>query len=308
MSEDVNASLAARPVGGRSPVGGGATPPVARDYNIAAVDRALDLLEALSRIGPASLAELAHEAGCTRTAGFRLLRTLQARGFAIQDGARGAWRLGARWGMLGQAAASQGALAAAALPFMQSLSRAAGENVGLGVRDGLESETVALFHASEKHRRYTSLGQRRPLHAGPGRVLLAYAPDAVQAQVLAQRLPRFTPATPTDPKIIAGDLFRIRSRGYLITSEEVTPGAVTVAAPVRDAGGRVIAVMFVTAPSLRMRLATAPHLARDAAHERRSILPRARLRTAPGCAARASRRPRLASFQWKGTKARDDQT
>ncbi|WP_158322864.1 helix-turn-helix domain-containing protein, partial [Acidisphaera rubrifaciens] len=71
-----------------------------RAYNIAAVDRALDLLEALARIGPASLAAVAEEAGCTRTAGFRLLRTLQARGFAIQDRARGLWRLGARWSML----------------------------------------------------------------------------------------------------------------------------------------------------------------------------------------------------------------
>ncbi|MEA2789067.1 MAG: hypothetical protein QOG73_1473, partial [Acetobacteraceae bacterium] len=71
-----------------------------RDYNIAAVDRTLDLLESLSRLGPASLAALAESAGCTRTAAFRLLRTLQARGFTIQDEARGLWRLGARWNAL----------------------------------------------------------------------------------------------------------------------------------------------------------------------------------------------------------------
>ena len=51
----------------------------APDYSIAAVNRALDLLEALARVGPAPLAVLAETAGCTRTAGFRLLRTLQAR-------------------------------------------------------------------------------------------------------------------------------------------------------------------------------------------------------------------------------------
>src|SRR5579862_8877707 len=88
----------------------------ARDYSIAAVNRALDLLEALSRIGPAPLAALADDARCTRTAGFRLLRTLEARGFAIQDEARGMWRLGARWGVLGRAAVEQGALAATAMP------------------------------------------------------------------------------------------------------------------------------------------------------------------------------------------------
>jgi len=83
-----------------------------RTYNIAAVDRVLDLFEALARIGPATLAALAENAGMTRTPGFRLLRTMQARGFAIQDRARGIWRLGARWGVLSRAAANQGALGA----------------------------------------------------------------------------------------------------------------------------------------------------------------------------------------------------
>src|SRR5579863_7723080 len=129
-----------------------ATP--ARDYSIAAVGRALDLLEALSRIGPAPLAALADSARCTRTAGFRLLRTLEARGFAIQDEARGIWRLGARWGVLGRAAQQQGALAAAAMPFLATLGKATGENVYLRIRDGMESETIAIFQTDPGLRLY----------------------------------------------------------------------------------------------------------------------------------------------------------
>lgn len=224
-----------------------------RDYSIAAVGRALDLLEALSRIGPAPLATLASAARCTRTAGFRLLRTLEARGFAIQDEARGMWRLGARWSVLGRAAAEQGALAATAMPILTALGKASGENAYLRVRDGLESETVAIFQADPGLRLYSEVGKRQPLHAGSGRLLLAHAPEAVQTQVLAQRLPRFTPATRTDSAWIAADLQRIRTRGYLVTSDEVVPGAVSIAAPVRDAAGQVVAVLFVSAPSIRMR-------------------------------------------------------
>ena len=110
----------------RSTNGAHETATPARDYSIAAVGRALDLLEALSRIGPAPLAALAESARCTRTAGFRLLRTLEARGFAIQDEARGMWRLGARWGVLGRAAVEQGALAATAMPFLAALGKPAG--------------------------------------------------------------------------------------------------------------------------------------------------------------------------------------
>lgn len=231
----------------------GLSDPASKDYSIAAVDRTLDLLEVLARLGPASLAALAEAAGCTRTAGFRLLRTLQSRGFAIQDEARGLWRLGARWSVLGRAAAEQGALAATAMPFLAALGKATGENVYLRVRDGMESETVAIYQTDPTIRMYSEVGKRGPLHAGSSRILLAFAPEAVQTQLLAQRLNRFTPATRIDPNWIAADLQRIRSRGYLITSDEVVAGAVGIACPVRDAAGTVVAVLHISAPSMRMR-------------------------------------------------------
>ncbi len=217
------------------------------------MDRTLDLLEALSRLGPASLAALADSAGCTRTAAFRLLRTLQARGFTIQDEARGLWRLGARWSALGRAASEQGALAATAMPFLAALGKATSENVYLKVRDGMESETVAIYQTDPTIRMYSEVGKRGPLHAGSSRILLAFAPEAVQTQLLAQRLNRFTPATRVDATWIAADLQRIRTRGYLITSDEVVAGAVGIAAPVRDAAGAVVAVLYISSPSMRMR-------------------------------------------------------
>lgn len=223
------------------------------DYSIAAVERALDLLESLARIGPTTLANVAESAKCTRTAAFRLLRTLQGRGFAIQDEARGIWRLGARWGMLGRAAHDQGALAAAAGSFLAELSRAVGENVYLRIREGLQAETIALNQADPALRLYSETGARGLLHAGPSRLLLAYAPEAVQTQVLAQRLPRFTPATRTDPNWIAADLQRIRARGYLITADEVHAGAVSITAPIRDGSGQVLAALTISGASMRMR-------------------------------------------------------
>ena len=224
-----------------------------RCYNIAAVDRALDLLESLARIGPATLAAIAQDAGMTRTAGFRLLRTMQARGFAIQDRSRGLWRLGARWGMLSRAAASQGALAATAAPILAALATETAENAYLTVRAGHEGEVLAVHRADPSLRVYVDIGKRFFLHAGPGRLLLAYAPETIQTQVLSQRLPRLTPATRIDPPWIAGELERIRSRGWLITSDEMFPGASSVAAPVRDASGDVVAAIVLAAPALRMR-------------------------------------------------------
>jgi DNA-binding IclR family transcriptional regulator len=226
---------------------------LAREHGTTAVNRALSLLETLARTGPVPLAVLADAAGCGKTTAFGLLTTMQGRNFVIQDDGHGLWRLGARWAVLGSAASEQGALAATAMPYLAALGNATGENVYLRVREGMESETVAIYQTDPGLRVYTEVGKKMPLHAGSGRVLLAHAPEAVQTQVLAQRLQRYTPSTRIDPSWIAADLHRIRTRGFLITDSEVVAGTVSICAPVRDASGQVVAAVLIGAPSLRMR-------------------------------------------------------
>lgn len=227
--------------------------PPAKEPSTAMLERGIDLLEILAKDAPIAIAELARRADCAPATATRLLRVLQAKGFAVPDEAAQTWRLGTRWNAYGQAAVEQGALATTAQPFLAALGVASGENAYLRVRDGMTSETIAVYQTDPMLRIYTEVGSRGPLHAGTSRMLLAHAPEAVQTQLLTQRLPRFTPATRTDPTWIAADLQRIRARGYLVTSDEVVPGAVSVGAPVRDASGEVVAVIFISAPTMRMR-------------------------------------------------------
>ena len=226
---------------------------LAREHSTTAVNRALSLLETMARTGPVPLAVLADAAGCGKSAALDLLTTMQSRNFVIQDETHGLWRLGARWSVLGSAASEQGALAATAMPYLAALGNATGENVYMRVREGLECETVAIYQTDPGLRVYTEVGKKMPLHAGSGRMLLAHAPEAVQTQVLAQRLQRYTPSTRTDPSWIAADLHRIRQRGFLITDSEVVAGTVSVCAAVRDSSGQVVAAILIGAPSLRMR-------------------------------------------------------
>ncbi len=226
---------------------------IARQAGIDGVNRALDLLETLARVGPVPLAVLADAAGKGKTATADLLAALRARDFVIHDDTNGLWRIGARWAVLGSAATEQGALAATAMPCLAALGNATGENVYLRVRGGMECETVAIYQTDPGLRVYTDVGAKMPLHAGSGRLLLAHAPESVQTQVLARRLQRYTPSTRIDPTWIAADLHRIRQRGFLITDSEVVAGTVSVCAPVRDASGQVVATLLIGAPSLRMR-------------------------------------------------------
>jgi len=223
------------------------------DYTVAVVDRALELLELLGRFAPTSLAHLAGEAGCTRTAAFRLLRTLAARGFVVQEGARGLWRLGARFGAMRDAATEQGALAAHAAASLSALAEMTGEVAYFTERAGAEHRFTAISSSHPELPRYAALGSVGPLHAGIGRLLLAHAPDNIQTQVLSQRMARYTAATVTDPRRLSADLPRIRARGWLMTENEIEPGTICVAAPVRDARGDVVAALAIIGPLLRLK-------------------------------------------------------
>lgn len=223
------------------------------DYGIAAVTRTADLVAAMVRLGPAPLTRLAAEAGCTAANAFRILHTLSALGLAAQAGRRGPWQLGVGWLPVARAAMLQGALSQAARPAMLALAVSCGEVVSLHVRDGEQCEVAVAVPDGAPPRPYGVPGERGPLHAGPGRFLLAFAPPAIQRAVLASRLPRLGPATRIDPVAIGGDLPRIRARDWLITTDEVAEGATTVSTAVRDRSGTVIAALSIVSPAMRMR-------------------------------------------------------
>ncbi len=228
------------------------------DYGIDAVTRTAAIVAALVRLGPSPLTRLAEEAGCTPPRAFRILHTLRELGLAAQAGKRGPWQLGAGWLTVARAAMEQGAIKLAADPILEEFVAMCGEPVSYLVRDGEQCEVAAAHPANPPIRPYMGLGERGPLHAGPGRLLLAYAPPLVQRAVLASRLARLGPETRTDPAWVSADLPRIRARAWLITTDEVGEGAVSVSVPVRDRLEEVIGALNVVSPTMRMR-APRPH-------------------------------------------------
>ncbi len=223
------------------------------DYGIAAVQRTAALVSAMIRLGPSPLTRLAAEANCTAANAFRILHTLHALGLAAQNGKRGPWQLGVGWVPIGRAAVQQGAVQLAAHPVLVELSESCGEAVSLAIRDGEQCEVVAVYPENPGVRPFAVVGERWPLHAGPGRLLLAYAPQAVERAVLASRLGRLGRATRTDAAWVNADLPRIRTRNWLITADEIADDALTVSTAVRDRNQTVVAVLSVVSSVMRMR-------------------------------------------------------
>jgi DNA-binding IclR family transcriptional regulator len=202
-----------------------------------------------------TLGAIAQGAGLPSATAYRMVNELVAWG-ALERVGRGRYRIGLRLWQLGSLAPEPRTLRDVALAFLQDLLEVTHEVVHLVVRDGDRALYLERLMARPEVHVRSRVARRLPLHAtGPGKVLLAHAPDDVVAQVLAGPLPRFARNTITDPDALRDALGAIRVSGYCISREEMTDGASSVAVPVRGAGGDVVAAISVVVPADRSDLA-----------------------------------------------------
>lgn len=225
----------------------------AKDYRIAAVDRALSVLEILSERGELGVTEMAKELGMTKSLVFRILHTLEARGYVAKDADRSTYGLGYRAWHLGDQAAKERGLMQAAAPHMDALRDRFNENVNLMVRDGLNTLVVATRQSRHSMRLYAVPGRHGPLHAGGGSmVLLAFAPQDVRSETLSGQLTSYASRTITDPVELDRKLARIVSDGFHMTRNDLDEGAFSIAVPIYGPGGDVIAAISVAGPVARL--------------------------------------------------------
>ena len=208
------------------------------------IGRALRLLGAFSPTHPAlTLSDLARRAGMPVSTAHRMVGELVVWG-ALERDADGCYRIGLRLWEIASLAPRGMALREVALPFLEDLSQVTRENVQLAVREGTEVVFVERIAGSGAVPVLTRVGGRFALTAtGVGLVLLAHAPPDLQEEVLAAPVERFTAHTVTDPKILRGMLADVRTSGFSISDRQVTADALSVAAPVHDARGIVVAAV-----------------------------------------------------------------
>ena len=216
--------------------------------------RALSVLGAFDAEHPAlPLSALARRAGLPLTTTHRLVGELVAWG-ALDRREDGEYVVGRRLWDVGLLAPVSRELRDVALPYLQDLSAATGENAHLAVRDGTWALFVERISGRSAVPIVSRTGSRLPLHAtGVGKVLLAHADPDVLVEVL-RRPRRVTRYTVVDPVLLRRQVAEVRRRGYAVTGEEMSLGTATVAVPVRDVEGAVIAALGVVAASSRRDL------------------------------------------------------
>lgn len=215
------------------------------------VARALLVLGAFDTTAPAlTLTELAERAALPLTTTHRLVADLVSGG-ALERQPDGAYVVGRRLWALGLLAPVSRGLRDVSLPFLQDLSATTGENAHIAVRDGAWALYVERISGRLAVPIVSRSGTRLPLHAtAVGKVLLAHAPDDVVEQAL--RHPhRITDRTVVERGPLLRQLAAVRRRGYALTDEEMSVGTTSVAVPVVDRDGQVVAALGVVAAATR---------------------------------------------------------
>jgi IclR family transcriptional regulator, acetate operon repressor len=217
---------------------------------VKSLERAFSVLEAVAE-RPSGVTALAARLDLPKSTVARLLGSLERVG-AVERMDRTRWQVGDAVARLAGTVPPERSLAALARPELARLVRALGEDAGLGVPDGYDVLYVEQAESDHPVQVRDWAGTRAPLHAVPsGLVLLADRSAAEVDEYVAHGLAALTPRTIVGARDLRARLERVRTDGYAWGLEEFAEGINSVAASVRDAGGRAIAAIHAHGPAYR---------------------------------------------------------
>ena len=227
------------------------------------VERGLKVLDALaSNRGRMRLSDLSRATGLNISTTSRLLGALDRFGFVDRDDDTGRYGLGYKLLRLAQIVLEQSPLPEMANPVLAQLMEETGETATLCVRYADSAIVIARAECTNPLRTVAQIGHTGPLYCtAHGKVMLAHLPDREVAEVLGRGMPALTNLTITSTTRMADELAQIRAQDYAIDVGEREAGLVSIAAPVRDAGGRVVATCGVSGSIQRMPIEEIPTLA-----------------------------------------------
>jgi len=216
-----------------------------------AVDRALDILEAISE-GTSGLtnARLARQLDIPKSSASSILRVLQARGYLCRFPENGRYKLGFKVLTLGRKLLETSVIRDLALPFMEELVDRIDLTCHLAVlghREAVHFEKIVArrYFKQDKTR---AIGERVPLHASSvGKALLAWQNSPAPGAYLPDdELRKSSPRTITDRASLLAKLEEVRRQGYAIDDQECRLGWRCVGAPIFDQWGSTRVAICLT--------------------------------------------------------------
>ncbi len=226
-------------------------------YFIYSIEKAFKVLEAFAASRERlTLTELSDRSLRNKATVRRIALTLCDLGYLRQDESR-RFSLTPKVLDLGRRFLQALSLPDLAEPHVSDLAQATHESANVAIRDGAEALYVVRVAAAQRILQINlHVGSRLPLHATSlGKALLIGASRQELLDILGEPpWPRYTDTTRTDPDRLLADLAEARQLGCALADGELEVGLRSIAAPVRDASGAIVAAVNISTHSLQVPL------------------------------------------------------
>jgi len=217
---------------------------------VGAVQRAVDVLDALAEARTElGTNEIARRTGINVSSISRLLSTLVSAGLVQHVPSSGRYRLGVRILQLAGAARDSLDIRAVSRPYLEELTELTGETSTLSLPGEHDLLTVDFVQSPRSVRSVAEIGRNSVAHAtAAGKVFLAWGGTLPDGDLVV-----YTEQTIVDRSALAAEIAKVAERGWAQAVGEREEDLNAIAAPVRDAAGRLRAVLGVQGPALRFR-------------------------------------------------------
>jgi len=215
---------------------------------VTAIARGLSVMRAFrDQSDRLTLSDVARLVSLPRATARRCLLTLRALGYVESQGRY--FSLSPQVLTLAQAYLSSSPLPRVAQNSLERVSEILGESCSLSLLHGDEVIYIARSTRKRIGSLHRDVGSHLPAHCtSMGRVLLAALSDAdLEAYLETTRLEKFTRRTVTDKTLLRAQIDKVKTRGYCIVDQELELDLLSIALPVHNASGRVIAALNVSA-------------------------------------------------------------
>ncbi|MEQ9811948.1 MAG: IclR family transcriptional regulator [Azospirillaceae bacterium] len=219
-----------------------------------ALDRGLQILEEVAGRSSMTLAEISAACGLSPSTATRILRTLELRGFLIRDPDNKAYRIGLKSFEIGSKFLSETRLQETCRLILRKLTAASGQSTTLAILNRADVVYVEAHEATAPLRSTPLIGMRTPAHAtASGKCLLA----AQWAEGLLEAIGPgpyvgLTERTITAFDALKQELIAVRKNGIAFDHEELHADISSMACPVYDRSGEVIAALAIHALTSQM--------------------------------------------------------
>ena len=221
------------------------------DYSAPALEKGLDILELLARIGtPLATRQIADELGRSKNEIFRMVHVLLGRGYLQREENGDGLMLSNKLFGLGMQTARARDLVSVAAPIVERFAEEVHQAAHLVVAHRGETVIIAAASGGADMNFSLKLGYRRPLaDAHSGLVLMAFQPAQIRDRMIAECL--LLMREPPDPVTLAAELDKVRQLGAIIHESRDIIGVTDVVCPIILANGRAVACVTVAAVSRR---------------------------------------------------------